>query len=167
MKINILFPCFSSFPGTWRGRTTKLPGSFHCQWDGEPLRPLWSQLVLQSTQSGRELLQPAEWRKPAHSSCNGSLPHRLRSQFNLCGWIGMRMRTASIEFLVRFVVWLRTGLTRHSMFGAENRKCNITISERLKLQQHSRYLSSFIFRLTPFSLLPSSMWSWNTLQTTT
>lgn len=166
MNINIHFPCFSSFSGTWRGRTTKLPGSFHCQWDGEPLRPLWSQLVLQSTQSGAELLQPAERRKPAHSSCNWSLPHRLRSQFNLCGWIGM-----SIEFLVRLVIWfwksLRTGLTRHSVFGTENRKCNISISERLKLQQHSRYASSFIFRRSPFRLLPSSVWSWNTLQATT
>lgn len=171
MKINIGFPCFPSFPGTRRGRTTKLPGSLHCQWDGEPLWPLWSQLVLQSTQSGSELLQPAERRKPAHSSCNGSLPHRLRSQFNLYGWLGMRMGSASIEFWVRFVVWfwkpLRTGLTRHSMFCAENRKSNITISERLKLQQRSQYASNFIFRPTPFSLLPSSMWSWNTLQATT
>lgn len=78
---------FSSFAGTRRGRATRLPGALHCQWDGEPVRPVWSQLVLQSTQSGPQLLQPAERRKPAHRSCHGSLPHRLRSQLNFCqGW---------------------------------------------------------------------------------
>ena len=78
----IKFTFFSSFTGTWRGRPARLPGALHCEWDGEPLRPLRSRLLLQSSQSGSHLLQPAERRQSAHCSRNGSLPHRLRSQFN-------------------------------------------------------------------------------------
>lgn len=90
MKININICHFSSFTGTRRGRATRLPGTIHCQWDGEPLWPICCQLLLQSAQSGSQLLQPAQWRKSAHCSCDGSLPHRHRSQFNFSCWIGMR-----------------------------------------------------------------------------
>lgn len=82
MTININICHFFSFTGTWRGRPTRLPGTIHCQWDGERLWPICSQLLCQSTQSCSQLLLSAEWRKPAHCSCNWSLPHRHRSQFS-------------------------------------------------------------------------------------